>query len=79
MLVIHDFSFLPRLFYKSIQNIVQWQLLKFTIILFFNDAGIEFKLVMLYVFMFKEQSHNFYTLSCILEIILNLAIILIFQ
>lgn len=46
-------------------------LLKFTIVLLSCDAGFELTLVMLLVFMSKEQSHNFYTLFCILEILLN--------
>lgn len=34
---------------------------------------------MLLVLMFKEQSHDFYSLFCILEITLNLTITLIFS
>lgn len=49
------------------QNVVQLQLLKFIIILLFYAAGFELTLVL--VFMFKEQSNNFYTLSCTLELL----------
>lgn len=75
--MIHNL-FLRRLLYKPTRNVVQLQLLKFTIILLFYDAGVELKLEMLLVFMFKEQSHNFSTLSCFLKMTLNLASVLIF-
>lgn len=69
-LVTHKLLLLGLL-YKSVWNAGHMQLLKFTIILPFYDAEFEGKLVMLLVFMFKELSHNLYTLFYILGITLN--------